>query len=164
MIQSIVWALVILALVGTAIWRVDAQVTASRAYDREQFDAKEKDAALMRQERQAKLDIDTATADERATLAKTQLLQQAAEAEVAAKVAAATVDARIREEEAVIAGRTEGRALAAKEAALAAPAGESDMQYLTDAYNNFVTRTGSQWAFSAWLGSVSLENGRVTKQ
>ena len=156
--QTVVWAGVFFLLGGAAIWRVDRYANARLELMRQRQESAEADATLTRQERQTAADLAARTVDETAELEKARLLKEAAEARAAAVVAEdeGLIEARIAEEAKVIAARTEGRALAAKERAVREGDNASPLALLTEAYLQACQDNHVAWTFNQWLGNREI--------
>jgi len=169
MVIGIVWALVILALGMTAIWRIDHYAKEALKLQESRQDSKEKDRAVERLERQNKAEMEAATLEERTELARSELIRQSAEARAAAGIAEGTVQDRITEEQQIIAARAEGRALAAKERAITEGAGNgrSAMELLADLYQAYLNRlpagtsASSIEDFEDWAGDAGIQAAKV---
>lgn len=93
-------------------------------------------------------------------LKQAQLRKQAAEADAEATVLRATSDARITEEQAVIAARTEGRAIAAKERAINGDKTSSALDALMQGYTAYVENGGTT-DLDLWMGNLRLVGGDI---
>ena len=93
-------------------------------------------------------------------LKQAQLRKQAAEADAEATVLSATSDARIAEEQAVIAARAEGRAIAAKERAINSGKSSSALDALMQGYTAYLESGGTR-DLDYWMGDLRLVSGDI---
>lgn len=168
MLEAVVWAVAFVLVFGLAIWRADKQIdkyaSAQLELKRDQQRSKEADKALSRQERQIAADLAQRTLDETAELERAEKQLKAAEARAAALVADSReiIEAKIQEEKEVIAARTEGRAIAAKEGAISRGDNTSDLDVLARTYEKYLetlaanNRLHSASSFGNWAGKYAL--------
>jgi hypothetical protein len=157
-----IWAFAVVLLGALVIWRVDKYATAQLELKRDQQQSKEADKALARQERQTAADLAQLTLEETAELERSKKLLEAAEARTTAQVAESdeVIQAKITEEKAVIAARTEGRAIAAKERAIREGDSPTDMEVLGKTYETYAQSAEKNnqtiASFAQWAGKYAL--------
>ena len=160
---SIAWALCFLVVMLVAIWRIEKNVNAQLSLKRDEFAAEQADLEVTRLERKNAAELAEASKDERAEFERAHLKRQAAEEQAAAEVAAATIPEQIEEKRKIIAARAEGRAEAARQEGLQSVIPDTTgIQEVMEAYKVYCQHTGIPDSLDEWLGSVSVENGRLS--
>jgi len=140
-LTAAIWAAAMVLIVGAFLATIGRPVARYIEARRLELEADAETTRARALERQNAAEIAKLTTTETADLKKAQLLQQAAEARVAAEVHQATTEDRIAEERAVIAARTKGRAEAARERALQGGDGNDTarLEILVDGYKAYST-------------------------
>lgn len=165
MLEALIWAGALVVLGGVSLYlgnnRIKEAIDLKRS--KQSLDEDEQRTEILERENQAKLDA--ATASERTEHEKARLLQEIAEANAAARVAEdpETIAALLAEEKQVIAGRAEGRALAAKEQGFREHSNDPKVvEALVDAYKTFLARTPTyeRPSFDQWLGTIEIDSLR----
>lgn len=160
--MQLIWALVIATVALVVVWRCDRYANKRLELIRKRDEAVEADKALSRQERQAAADLAQRTLEETAELERAKKQRQAAEERAAARLAEdpTLIEAKITEEQQVIAARAEGRAIAVKERALRSSesVGGVDMQVLMDGYRDYmnaqIQRAADIETFGVWAAEA----------
>ncbi len=137
-----VW-IAMLLVVSISVYLINKRVREilELRHKRQALDEAERRVEL--QERENKVKLDAATANERTERKRQQLMQGAAEAQLAAKVAEApeTLRARIAEEEGLVTARAQAQAIEAK------------YKHLAKGYREFLGMGGYGVTFGDWVGS-----------
>ncbi len=152
---ALIWAAVIAGLGWLAIHTCYKLVSRLVAI-------KHRAQAVADREQAADLELAAATVAERAAHEKARLRKEAAlmasEAAVQEdpKVRQAKIDERVR----VIAARAEGKALAAKEAAISEDSSDAK---IVDTIMKTYERSGRMWTFNAWFGDRDLRDFKAKR-